>query len=109
MAEQNGLRPLEVGIARHDRIDMFFRYCQKRLLELEDLRDNVFCFFPQVEPDVKSDLVISRPCGMQFFSCRTDLSYQFSLDIHMDIFEFLFEFEFPRLYLLRRFRSDPLQ
>jgi len=71
----------------------------KRSSEPKDRRKNDFCLFPQIEPDVERDLVISRPRGMQLFPCRADLPYQFGLDVHMDIFKFIPEPEFPRRYL----------
>ena len=95
----NGLGPLEMGIAGHQGLQVFFRHGQESFFEpdqqLHDFRD-----FPlHVHMHVQGYLVVPAPGCMETGSCIPDFFCQGCLDVHMDVFQFCLEREFSFLDL----------
>jgi hypothetical protein len=48
-------------------------YCRDKLLYE---RDYLLRFVAQIKPDIKSDLIVSAPCGMELLAEITDIERQ---------------------------------
>lgn len=59
MGQRNGLCYLQVGEARHDRINMRFRQSQQSLLQKTQLLAYMIDGFTQVQPDISRHLIIA--------------------------------------------------
>ena len=105
LAEGDGLRALQVGVARHDGILVGARLRvqgrddgQHERLQRGDL---VF----QIQPQVKRDLIVARAGGMQLFADVTDAAGELGLDEHVDVLGLHVELQRAGLQI----REDPGQ
>ena len=105
LAEGDGLRALQVGVARHDGILVGARLRvqgrddgQHERLQRGDL---VF----QIQPQVKRDLIVARAGGMQLFADVADAAGELGLDEHVDVLGLHVELQRAGLQV----REDPGQ
>ena len=87
MAEGHRLGGLQMGEAGHQGVGVLLRQVEQCAAQLADECQQAVDFVAQVEPDVGSDLVVTRPTGVQLLANIADQLNQSSLDIHVHIFE----------------------
>ncbi len=107
MAEQDGLRPLQVGIPGqhhvHGAVGKADEHLLQRGQQFVDLGDLV----AQVHPDVQRDLVVPAPRRVQLAAHGADLLDQAALDVHVDVFEGRAELERARYDLVQGCLRSP--
>src|SRR4051812_45171195 len=87
MREVDRLRSLQMGVARHDKIDMFRGEIEQRSLERARLADDPLDLFLCVKSKIDSDLIVPAASGVELCAALTDARHQLSLDIHVEILE----------------------
>ena len=99
VCKKHRLRPLQVRIAGHDHVEIFFgrlgQLSAQRLQSADDELDLV----AQKKPHVERHLIVAAARGVEFAAGRTDQLGQASFDIHMNIFVRLRKLELAAVYL----------
>ena len=72
MGEQDRLRPLQMRIARHNRIEVRLRLLEQRFLQLDQQINELNHALAQVEMHVRRHLIVAAAAGMQLAADRTD-------------------------------------
>ena len=102
---QNGLCPLEMGVAGQDHVGIRIAPAHERLLQRRQAAVDLVDARADPEPQVGGDLIVSAAGRMEFPAHVADPLHQGRLDVHVDIFEFGTELE-P---ILLNFLADFLQ
>ena len=120
MGQEDRLRPLQVGVARHDQVLVFTSPIDYNCLKLAQQGADGGDLVLDEEVHIGDHLVVARARRMQLAAHRTDQFGQPLLNVQMNIFEHLPKWERPgdyfSLYLLEardnllrlRHRDDPL-
>ena len=95
MSQGDGLRLLEVGVARDDDIGVRLGYLDERPGELGQLLLAQGARLEQIEADVERDLVVAGPSGVELPADVSDLFDEATLDRRMHIFVGVEELERP--------------
>ena len=100
MTEQDGLGPLQMGIARHDDVAVLLRRFDDGFLQLDHQLRNRGDFPARVHMRIQRHLVVAAPARMKPFSRFADGVGQALFDIHMNIFQLDGKFKFTLFNLL---------
>jgi len=98
--EVNGLGALQVGISRHDEIDMFLGETEERRLQFLKLRRRLPDLIFDVESQIKRDLVVATARGVLLRAGFTDSFGEHALDVHVDVLERFVPLKFSGLDFL---------
>ncbi len=100
MRQENRLRPLQVGVARHHHILVGLGHIQQRGLQPSETLDGLGNGFLAEQAHVHGHLVVPGAGRVQLAGDVTDLLRQAGLDVHVDVFQLLLELELALLDLL---------
>ena len=101
VAEDDGLRRLQVRQPRHDGMGLPLRQVRQERHVLPQERADGFHLVPQKQAQVRGDLVVARPARVDFLARRADALNQRGLDVQMHIFQLLAPLKPPGLDLLQ--------
>ena len=87
VAEGYGLGHLQMGKAGHDGLGMGLGFFGKRQLQVFQLSVEMVNRVPDIEAEIRSDLVIARARRMQTAGGFADNVLQALLDIHVNVFK----------------------
>ena len=87
MAKTDGLRRLQMGVARHDRFAVALREIEQGACQGVFQGQQRIDFVAQVQAQVSGDLVVARAGGVQLLAGLADQLDQPVLDVHVDVFE----------------------
>ena len=96
VGEVDGLSALEVGITWDDDLGMIGGELDDRGLEFVELAAQLDQFVAKPHPHIEGDLIIPG-AGRVEFGTGGHAAGQFGFDVHVNIFELRFPFEFPLL------------
>ena len=85
VGEQDRLRPLHMGIARHDHAELPPRQGHEALLEPPQAGEEVFHRVAQIEPQIQRHLVVAAPSGVELAAHFADEFGQPRLDRHVNV------------------------
>ena len=68
VGKQNGLGPLQVGIAGQNHILVGFRLRNYRFHQSFDQRGNLVDFLPQIHPQIESHLIVAASGSVQLLA-----------------------------------------
>ena len=77
-----------MGVARHDRVEIFLCLGDQRLFKLDCQIHDLAQFLLDIHAHVQRNLIVSRTGGVQTLAGRTDAVGQHDLHIHVDILVF---------------------
>ena len=97
--EIDRLRPLQVGIAGNEHVAIGRGQFDQGALRGPEQGAERVAFVAEVEAEIQGDLVIAAAGGVQLRAGVADPLGQLGLEVHVDVFEFGLEREFPRLDL----------
>src|SRR3990170_5618599 len=86
MGEEHGLRPLKVRVAGHYGINVLFGDFKNGFLKFLYKKKDRRNFVLQIKPLVKSDLVVTRPSGVEFTSELSDFFDKTFFNRHVYVF-----------------------
>ena len=86
-AEGHGLRCLQMGEPRHQRVGMFFGAAQQHGLQAGQRLVHGIDQLANPEPEIGRHLIIARACRMQPTRRLADQLGKPRLDVHMDVFQ----------------------
>ena len=92
MRQSNGLRLLQMGISRHDGVNIALCNAKQNTAQLFEHCGNFIRFMAQIHTHVKCNLVVAAASGMQLFACVAYSGNQNRFDIHMNILGIDFKF-----------------
>ena len=98
VGEEDRLGPLQVRVTGDDDLRVPLAQFDQRALKPAQFAQEGFDLIPQPESDIQGDLIIPGSCRVQLGGGR-HTSRQCRLDVHVDILQFLFPLEAPRLDL----------
>ena len=87
MGEQDGLGGLDVGRPRQDGVALALGQFDERPLEDEVRRIEAIDRPARPQPQVRGDLVVARPAGVELAGDRPDPGRQRGLEVHVDVLE----------------------
>ncbi len=87
MREQYRLGTLEMGVARHRRVERLGRALDQRPLHLGDPAVDAGDDLPEVQPLVERDLVVPGPSSVQLAADLADHFHEPALDVRVDVLE----------------------
>ena len=87
MGEQDRLGRLDVGRPRQDRLALALGQLDERPLEDEGGSVQAVDRPARPEPQVRRDLVVARPAGVELARDRSDPRRQCGLEVHVDVLE----------------------
>src|SRR3972149_4273768 len=96
---------LKVSKTRHNKAKMFFTFLYQFSLKLCQKVYHYLNLITSPEPQVKGNLIVSASGGMELFTSLANPLNQSQLDIHMHVFERLFELELCG----KNFRENSIQ
>src|SRR5437870_532466 len=82
MRKSDGLCALQVCVAGHHHLEMFFGEIEQRSLQTPQARRDFRDLSFDVKPQVERDLVVPAPRGVQFRASGTDSFRQRGFDVH---------------------------
>ena len=85
--EEDGLRALQMRVARHDRVGIALRRLDERTLQVGDAAEHGERLAAHIEVRVERDLVVAAARRVQPAARLADRVGQSLLDVHMDVFE----------------------
>ena len=85
MGEGDGLGALQMGVARHDRLQMLGCDLAQGVHEVEHQCADFSNFTADIQAHVERNLVVSRARGVQALACVADALGQDLLVCHVDI------------------------
>ena len=97
MRRQDRLRPLEVGVAGQDHVEVAVAPADKRPLESRQLLLHAIDRPADPKAEVGRDLIVAAAGGMEFASRIAQPLDQRPLDVHVNVFELDPEGELPLL------------
>ena len=97
LGKGDGLRPLEVGVPRHNGVLILPRLPAQHPLQLQQLTDDHRDLPSDIHPEIQGHLVVAGPGGMEPLARVADPGGEQRLDVHMDILVVGSEFHAPRL------------
>ena len=86
MRQANRLRPLQMRVPRHQKVEVPIGLVDQDLQQRVDVRDDGRAGLSGPEPHVRCDLVISASAGVQPSAGVADRVRQRRLDVHVDVF-----------------------
>ena len=86
VAEENGLCPLQVGVAGHNNGFIFLRLLHNGLDHRLHQIGNFINLASQIHPDIQSDLVVTASGGVELFAHISNTLGKHLLHKHMNIF-----------------------
>ena len=86
LGKGDGLRPLQVGIARHNRLLMGRSLLQQHLDQIQHHGLDLSDLPPQIQPQIHRHLVVAASGRMEPFAGIPDALGQERLDIHVNVF-----------------------
>ncbi len=92
MAECGRLCALQVGIARHNRVEVFLRLFHEHLFKVNRQLHQLADFLFDVQAHIERDLIVSRARRVQPLAGVADALRQRDLDIHVNILVFRIEY-----------------
>ena len=87
VGEEDRLGGLQVGVARHDDVEVALRLADERVDQQVEIGGDLDDLVPQVEADIQRHLVVAGAAGMEPLARLADLRGEARLDVHVDIFE----------------------
>jgi len=87
MREKDRLCSLKMCVPGQNRLSAFSREANQGALERCDPAADFVGLVPKVQPQVKSDLIVSTSSGVQFPAGGPNPRRQRRLDVHMNIFQ----------------------
>src|SRR5438552_8533134 len=100
MRKSDGLCALQVCVAGHHHLEMFFGEIEQRSLQTPQARRDFRDLSFDVKPQVERDLVVPAPRGVQFRASGTDSFRQRGFDVHVQVIERAVPRELARLDFL---------
>ena len=97
----DGLRPLQMGIARHQGLVVFFCHCQEFPFKIQQQFPNLYQLPFHVHMHVQSHLVVAAPGRVQPCPRVPDPFRQAGFHIHMDVFQGYAEFKITGLNIFQ--------
>ena len=94
MTEQNRLCPLQMRIAGHDNVTVFFSGLDNGFLQFDKEFGNCRNFPANVHMRIQCNLVVAAAPGMKPFAGFTDSICQPFFHIHVNVFQFYRKFKF---------------
>ena len=85
VGEGHRLRPLQMGVAGHDRVEVLRRPIAQLQNEREQQGFDLLCLLPQRQPQVERDLVVAAARGVQALARAADPLRELRLDKHVDV------------------------
>ena len=107
VGEQDGLGPLQMGVARHDYLPVLCRRFCQRLLQIADGLHDLHRLAAHIHMGIQRHLVIAAAGGVQTPSRLAYALGQALLDVHMYVFQIHREVEFPFLDLQQNVMEPP--
>ena len=86
MGEQNWLRSLQVGIPRHNDLQVALGRAHEFCLQAAEGCLNGLELFPEIETHIQHHLIIAAPRSMKLSCHGPDFVEEAALDIHMNVF-----------------------
>ena len=105
--QKNRLRPLHVGVTRHNRILMFLGQSGNYLLQQIKSLDDTRCLMPQIHPEIHRHLVIATSGRMKFLCSRSRNFNQPGFNVHMDVFQAVIKLKAIFIDFLSDFFKSP--
>ena len=99
--EQNGLSPLQMGVAGHNDPQVLLRLIHNRLQQLLDQVADLINFRAQVHPQIQGHLVIPGPGGVELLAHIPQPLGQHLLHKHMDILAGVVKVQFSRFQVVQ--------
>ena len=85
MCKGRRLCALQMGVARHNRIEILTALYSQRLHKAKDQLDDLLDLLLDVQTHIECNLIVSRTAGVQTLAGITDALGQQLLDVHMDV------------------------
>ena len=85
VGEGGGLGPLEVGVARHDGVQVGLGLLHQHLLQVQALGDDLGDLLLDIEAEVGGHLVVAAAGGVQALARVADALGEQGLDVHVDV------------------------
>ena len=85
VAKGDGLRPLQMGVTGHHRMDMLLRLIAQGAQQHFDLGGDGVNFIPKIKADIQRHLIVSASGSVKTFAGIADAGCQLRLHKHMDI------------------------
>ena len=85
VGKRGRLRTLQMGVARHDRIQIFAALFDQRLHECADHGDDLLDLLFHIHTHIKRNLIVARAAGVQTLARVADALGQQLLDVHVDV------------------------
>ena len=92
MSKGGGLRPLQMGVAGHDRLGVFFGLVHQNGLEFQQHFDDLGDLVLDIEPEIHRHLIVSGTSGVKPLAVGADPGGEKRLNVHVDVFIFHGEF-----------------
>ena len=111
LGEGDGLRPLQVGVPRHDGGPALPGPAAQHGLQLQNLTNDGADLPPHIQPEVQGHLVVPGPGGVKPLPGVADPGGEQGLHIHVDVLVVRGKFNLPRLHVgqdaLQPLRNGP--
>ena len=104
---QDRLRPLHMGVAGQDHVEIGVAAADERSLEIDEPQVDLVDGLADPEPQVGGHLVVAAAGGVQFAADVAEPVDQRPLDVHVDVFQGRRERESALLNLLADVRRSP--
>src|SRR6476620_3140090 len=86
VGEQHGLGSLQMRVSGHDHIDVSPRLSDERALKLGDLAGQRRQGLPEVETQIRGDLIVPAASRVELAAYGADQFREAPLDCHMNVF-----------------------